>query len=71
MFNFIHRLTCKHREVHRLRPPESLEALSNLHILSQHGRVRLLRSWRLSVEVYRELRNLSAPTPGPKDETTG
>ncbi|KKN19766.1 hypothetical protein LCGC14_0942150, partial [marine sediment metagenome] len=67
MFRLIHWLTCKHKDVHRLRQPLSLGFLQAPSPLNQGRLVRLLRRLRLDIEVHRELKDLSVPTPGPKD----
>ena len=67
MFNFIHRRTCQHPEVHLLRPPPMLDQLLGAEIEVA------LRRWhrRRQARVEEELRELSALTPGPKDVITG
>ncbi len=73
MFNFIHRLTCKHREVHLLLPPQSLpitKAQKRLGPWTEFS-IGFKRRWNLSMEAWDERRSLSAPTPGPKDASIG
>ncbi len=53
-------------------PPGSTEfLLAEQRWVPQEQLVRILRKLRLSMEVYKELKALSAPTPGPKDVDTG
>ena len=73
MFDFIHRLTCKHRDVHRLQPPQSLPMTAEQRRLGPWTEfsIGFKRHWNLSMEAWDERQHLSVPTPGPKDATTG
>ncbi|KKM02992.1 hypothetical protein LCGC14_1778850 [marine sediment metagenome] len=73
MFNFIHRLTCKYREVHRLSPPQSLPITEEQKRLGPwtESSIQFKRHWNLSMEAWDERQNLSVPIPGPKDVTIG
>ena len=71
MFNFTHKSTCKHGDVCILPPPSSLVALGKSYTYWMEPGIRLLRSHRLRLAVEAELRELSAPTPGPKDVSIG
>lgn len=57
MFRLMHWLTCKHRDVHRLRWPSSLQWSPYVTPLGR----RLMKGYEPSF----------APTPGPKDATIG
>ena len=70
MLGFIHRLTCKHKEVHLLLPPKSLVKRRSEICWGETG-IRLLRTVRLQQWVEQELKELSVPTPGLKDVTIG
>ncbi|KKM75849.1 hypothetical protein LCGC14_1386080 [marine sediment metagenome] len=84
MFNFIHRLTCKHREVHLLPPPRLHQGWFPQQVLWSDGS-RTLMHWDVTKAVYDKMvrEEPSAPlwmsgyqpsyvlTPGPKDATTG
>ena len=67
MFNFTHRRTCKHPEVHLLRPPPMLDQLLGAEIEV------MLRRWhrRRQAKDEEESRELSVPIPGLRDATTG
>ncbi|KKN12987.1 hypothetical protein LCGC14_1011090 [marine sediment metagenome] len=75
MFDFIHRLTCKHREVHLLLPPRSLIVMERKGLGPwTESSIQYKRYWNLSMEAHDERKALlapSVPTPGPKDATTG
>ena len=75
MFNFIHRLTCKHPEVHQLNPPQSLIAMEKKGLGPwTEFSIQFKRFWNLSMEAHEERKALlasSAPTPGLKDAITG
>ncbi|KKL83652.1 hypothetical protein LCGC14_1972630 [marine sediment metagenome] len=72
MFDLFHWLTCKHREVHRLNPPQSLVKMEakGLGPWTEFS-LQFKRYWNLSMEAWDERQNLSVPTPGPKDVTIG
>lgn len=67
MFRLLHWLTCKHRDVCQLPLPQSLTTPGPWTERS----LNFKRRWNLSVEAWDERQNLSVPTPGPKDATTG
>jgi len=71
MFNFIHRRTCKHKDVHQLPKPESLTILASRKSAWTNGGIRILRLIRLDRAVEQELKESSVPTPGLKDAITG
>lgn len=63
MFRLMHWLTCKHKDVHRLPPPVIWPW--------REKTIQRYRKYLLRQLVGQELRNLSVPTPGPKDVTIG
>ena len=65
MFDFIHWLTCKYREVHLLRPPRPLLHNSEPWIAGRRMRKLHHEAW------MEQWSHLSVPTPGPKDVTIG
>ncbi|KKM63322.1 hypothetical protein LCGC14_1184450 [marine sediment metagenome] len=72
MFDFIHWLTCKHREVHLLLPPRSLIEMERKGLGPwTEFSIQFKRFWNLSMEAWDERQNLSVPTPGSRDATIG
>ena len=68
MFDLLHWITCKHRDVHQLPLPPSLVPTGAGW--TELG-LQLLRKVRLQFQVDEELRNLSVPTPGHRDASIG
>jgi len=70
MFRLIHWLTCKHKDVHRLPFLWNVTATTERKGWMETG-IAFLRRVRLESLAKEERQNLSVPTPGPKDATTG
>ena len=70
--SILHWLTCKHREVHRLSLPESLNRVESKEERDYLRECRNPPAFQgLLASLQTGLEKLSVPTPGPKDVTTG
>ena len=70
MFDLLHWITCDHRDVHRLPPPETPIYHIATRRFYRNRELIELETGQPQVGNSRSV-ILSAPTPGPKDVTIG